>query len=137
MQKEKPQQACGSPSLRSRASSLLAVLILVDALADAVLLTIDPFLLGLGEVAVVLRHVLLFVVLHAGLALLEMRCLLRIQFPALHAVANTPLLVLLPSVHFIDARMAGIDNARARSRSSSCGLSRGGASEHKSPDCQD
>ncbi len=113
------------------------MLVLVDALADPVLLTIDPFLLGLGEMAVVLRHVLLFAVLHAGLALLEVGGLLRIQFAPVDPVANALLLFLLAVVHLIHARVAGIDNARARSRSNICGLSGGGSSDHKSPNCQD
>jgi hypothetical protein len=52
------------------------VLVFVDALADAVLLTVDPFLFGLGQMAVVLRHVFIFAILHAGLALLQVGCLL-------------------------------------------------------------
>ena len=113
------------------------MLVLIDALADSVLLAIDPFLLGLGEMAVVLRHVFLFAVLHAGFALLEVGCLLRIQFPALDAVANALLLFCLAAIDLIDARMAGIDNARARTGSRSCGLSRGGTSDHKATNCQD
>jgi len=95
------------------------VLVLVDALADPVLLTIDPFLLGPGQMAVVLRHVFLFTVLHAGLALLEVSSLLRVQLPALDAVANALLLILFAAVHLIDARMTGIHDARPRTRGSS------------------
>src|ERR1700688_5216752 len=98
------------------------MLVLIDALADPVLLTIDPFLLGLGEMAVVLRHVFLFAVLHTGLALLEVGCLLRIQFPALGAVANALLLLCLGAIYLIDARMAGSDHAGPRPGSASCGL---------------
>jgi hypothetical protein len=82
--KEKPHQACGCPavSLLCRlAGLLLGMLVFVDALADPVLLTIDPFLLGLGQTAVVLRHVLLFTVLHTGLALLEVSRLLLHSCP--------------------------------------------------------
>src|ERR1700682_2872358 len=112
------------------------MLVLIDALADPVLLAIDPFPLGLGEMAVVLCHVFLFAVLHTGLALLEVGRLLRIQFPALDAVANALLLLCLAAIHLIHARMAGIDNARARSRSRICGLSRSGTGDHESTDCQ-
>jgi hypothetical protein len=118
-QKEKPQQACGCPLfslLRRLAGLLVGVLVLGYALADPVLLTIDPSLLGLREMAVVLCHVFLFTVLHTGLALLEVGRLLRVQLPALDAVANALLLVFFTAVHLIDARMAGIDNARARTR---------------------
>src|ERR1035438_10124168 len=94
------------------------MLVLVYALADPVLLTIDPFLLGLGEIAVVLRHVLLLAVLHTGLALLEIGRLLRVQFAARDAVANALLLVFLATVHFIDPRMAGIDNTRSEEHTS-------------------
>src|SRR5208282_2664137 len=98
---------------------LLGMLVVVDALADPVLLTIDPFLLGLGEMAVVLRHVLLLAVLHTGLSLLKIRRLLRVQFAALDAVANALLLVFLATVHLIDTRMSGIDNTGARARGGS------------------
>ena len=90
------------------------MLVLVDALADPVLLTIDPFLLGPGQMAVVLRHVRLFTILHTGLAILQVSGLLRSQRTVLNTIANALLLVFFTSVHLIDARMAGIDNARAR-----------------------
>src|SRR5260370_1834885 len=117
--KEKP------PSLRLSLASIsyrlagLLVLVFVDALADPILLTIDPFLLRLGEMALLLRHFLLFTLLYNSLALLDFRPLLLIQFPALHAVPNPPFLVLLALVYFIDPWMAGIDNARARTRGAS------------------
>ena len=53
------------------------MLILVDRLADTVLLTVDAALLGLGEMAVVLRHIFLFAVLDAGFTLFEVGGLLR------------------------------------------------------------
>ena len=93
------------------------MLVLIDALADPVLLAIDSPLLALGEMAVVRRHVFLFTVLHASLALLQVGRLLRVQFPALDAVANALLLPFLTAVHLIHPRMARIDNARPRTRS--------------------
>ena len=54
-----------------------------------------PFCSRLGEMAVVRRHVFLFTVLHAGLALLQVGRLLRVQLPALDAVANALLLAFL------------------------------------------
>lgn len=92
----------------------LLVFVFVDALADAVLLTIDPALLRLGEVAVVLGHISLFAILHIRLALFEVRRLLCAQFTAADAVRDALLLVLFASVDFIHTRMARIDNARTR-----------------------
>ena len=77
-QKEKAASACGFQSLICvNLSRLLAVLILRDTMADAVLLAIDTALLCLCQVTVVLRHVSLFTVLDGGLALFEMGRLLR------------------------------------------------------------
>jgi len=56
---------------------LLAVLILRDRMADAVLLAVDAALFCFCQVTVVLRHVTLFTVLDSGLALFEMGRLLR------------------------------------------------------------
>jgi ABC-type glucose/galactose transport system permease subunit len=85
-----------------------------DALADAVLLTIDYPLLCLGEMAVILRHVSLFAILHAGLAIFQVGSLLRGRRFVLHAIANALLLVFFARVNFVNPRMARIDNARAR-----------------------
>src|SRR5271169_2290334 len=87
---------------------LVGFLVLGDALTDPVLLTIDPVLLGLGEMAVVFRHIGLFAVLHGGLAILEVSSLLRGQRAVLNAVANALLLVFFTAVHLIDARMTGV-----------------------------
>ena len=76
------------------------MLVFINALADPVLPAIDSPLLALGEMAVVRRHVFLFTVLHASLALLQVGRLLRVQFPALDAVANALLLSALAAVYF-------------------------------------
>ena len=104
---------------------LLAVLVFGDALADPVLLAIDSSLFSFRQMAVVLRHVSLFAVLHSGFAIFEIGCLLRVQLAAADALGNTLLLIFFPLIHFIHARMTRIDNARARSRGG-CGLSRSG-----------
>lgn len=88
-------------------------LITGDGAADAVLLTIQAALLGLGQVAVVLRHVPLFAVLQVGFPGLKTRSLPGIQGAVPHAIGNTPLLVTFAGVDFIHARMTGIDYTRA------------------------
>jgi hypothetical protein len=45
------------------------VLILIDTLADSILLPIDSIVFRLGEMTVVRRHVLFLAALHAGFAL--------------------------------------------------------------------
>lgn len=97
---------------------LLAMLVFVNALADPVLLTIDAFLFGLRQMAVMSRHIFLFAILYGGLALLEISGLLRIQLAALHAVRDALLLIFFAAIHLVHTRMSRIDNARPRSRSS-------------------
>src|ERR1700690_3156258 len=72
----------------------LLMLVFVDALADAVLLAIDPSLFRLREMTIVLCHILLFAILHAGLALFEVGGLIGIQFAVLHAIGDALLLAL-------------------------------------------
>ena len=62
--------------------------VFVDALTDPVLLTIDPPLLRLRQMPVVLGHILLLALLHGGLALFQVRGLLRTQLTALHTIGN-------------------------------------------------
>ena len=77
-QRKKPQQcaAVSSPFTLQLASVrldlpvlLIRMLIFVDRVADPILLAVDAFLLGLGEVAVVRRHIFLFAILDARLTL--------------------------------------------------------------------
>jgi hypothetical protein len=56
---------------------LLVVLVLVDALADAVLALVQVAPFGLGQMAVVLCHIRLLPLLHAGVAALQIGSLLR------------------------------------------------------------
>lgn len=48
----------------------LFVLVCIDALADAILLTVNPVLFRLGKMAVVRCHIFLLALLHTGFALL-------------------------------------------------------------------
>lgn len=93
--------------------------VFIDRLADAVLLTVDAVLFGLGQMAVVSRHVFLFAVLDGGFALLKIRGLLRAQLAAGNAIGNALLLVSFASIDLIYARMTGIDDSGAGT--GSCG----------------
>jgi len=89
------------------------VLVLVDALADAVLLPVDPFLFRLGQVAIVSSHIFLLTALHVGFAFLQIGGLFRAQRAALDAVGNAILLTGLATVYLIHPGMARIDRARS------------------------
>jgi hypothetical protein len=139
--KNKPHQkkkAAESAALSStfpelgRCSVLLAgMLIVVDALAHAIGFTIELALVLLREVAVVLGHIALLIVLQALLAALQTGGLTGLQLAILDAVGNAVLLTRFPTVHLIDPRMAGIDLSSAGAGSVAVlRLSRGG------PDCQ-
>ena len=112
------------------------MLVLVDALADSILLPINPILLRLGEMTVVRRHVLFLTVLHAGFAVLQIAGLFRAQGAVLDATGDAILLVRFATVYLIDAGMARIDYARSSARGC-CGLGNRGTGEHQSPDSQD
>ncbi len=111
------------------------MLILVDALTDAILLTINPVLFSFGQMSVVRCHVSLLTVLDAGFAVFQIAGLLRAQRTILDAVGNATLLVGFAAIYLIDPRMAGIDDARSGTRGG-CGLGNGGADEHQPSDCQ-
>ena len=112
------------------------MLVFVDRAADAVLLTVDAALLGLGQMAVVLRHVSFFAVLHCGFTLFQMGGLLGVQFAVGDSVANALLLACFATIDLIDARMAGIDDPGAGTGSIGIGLSSSGTGDHQSTDCQ-
>jgi hypothetical protein len=92
---------------------LLVVLVFVDALADPVLALIQVALFGLGQMAVMLRHVIGFLLLHAGLAPFQIGSLLRAQRAVVDAVGDTLLLILFAAVYLIYARVTRIDDARS------------------------
>src|ERR1035438_608635 len=91
----------------------LLMLVFVDTSADAVLLAIDPSLFRLGEMTIVLCHILLFAILHAGLALFQVGGLVRAQLAIFQSIPDTLLLVRFALIDFIDARMAGVNDAGA------------------------
>jgi len=112
------------------------VLVPVDAPTDPILLPINSVLLGLGQVAIVRRHVPLLAVLHAGFALLQIAGFFRSQGAVLDAVGDAVLLVGFAAVYLIHAGMARIDDARSGTRSG-CGLGDRGARKHQTSNCQD
>lgn len=93
------------------------MLVFVNGLADAVLLTIDASLLGFGEMPVVRRHVFLLAVLHIRLSLFEVGGLLCAELSTLNAIGNALLLVLFALVNFIHTWVARIDNSGTSARS--------------------
>ena len=92
------------------------MLVLIDTLADSILLPINPILFRLGEMTVVRRHVLFLAVLHVGFAVLQIAGLFRAQGAVLDAVGDAILLVRFATVYLIDAGMARIDYARSSAR---------------------
>ena len=112
------------------------MLVLIDTLADSILLAIDPILFRLGEMTVVRRHVFFLAVFHAGFAVLQITGLFRAQGAVLDAVGDAILLVGFAAVYLIDAGMAGIDYTRSSARGC-CGLGNRGTGEHQSADSQD
>jgi hypothetical protein len=111
------------------------VFVFVDFLALTVGLFVELLLILLGQVAVVCRHVLLFVILQALLAFFQIRGLSRRELTILHAVGNAVLLILFALVDLVDPRMVGIIHARAGARS--VGLLRsGGSDKHQTTHCK-
>jgi len=111
------------------------VLVLVDALADAILLAINPILFCFGEVTVVRRHVFLLTVLHVGFAFLQIAGLFRAQGAVLDTVGDAILLPGFATVHLVHPGMARVDDTRSGARG--CGLGNGGTGEQQATDCQD
>lgn len=94
--------------------SLIGMLVFVDALAHVICFLVKLALILLGQVAVILGHVLLLVVLKALLAPLKPSGLSRRQFIVLDAVGDPVLLVLFALINLVDARMTGINLAGSR-----------------------
>ena len=112
------------------------MLVVVDALAHVIGLVVELALVGLGEMAVVLGHVLLFVVLQALLTFFQVCGLARGQLTALDPVGNPVLLAGFAAIDLVDPRMSGIDLVCARTGSVAVLRSRG-SDEHQTTDCQD
>jgi|SRR5579872_1461927 hypothetical protein len=102
-----------SERIRDLHSSLLRVLVRVDALAHAIRFAIELTLVLLREMAVVFRHISLLVVLQALLAAFHAGGLSRPQLAILYAVRNAILLSGFTPVHLIHSRMPWINVARA------------------------
>src|SRR5262245_41308953 len=116
--------------------AILVVLVFRDAAADAILAVIQLGLLRLGQMAIVFRHVTLFLPLNAGFALLQMGSFLGAQRAVVDPVGNALLLVSLAAVYLIHPRMAGIYLPRSGARGCGCGLSSGRARQKQATDCQ-
>ena len=86
------------------------MLVAMDAFAEAVFLAVQLRLVLLGEVAVVLGHVLGFALLKAGFAFFDARGFTCRQLAALDAFGNAVLLALLV------VRPTGLFGARSAER---------------------
>jgi len=118
VQNKKAAVGCGLRS-NANATSLFVVFVLVNAPADPVLLPVDASLFRFGEMAIVLGHIFLLAVLDRSLTVFQIGRLLRVQSSVLQTIGDAILLILLALIHFVHARMARIDNARACAGSSS------------------
>jgi hypothetical protein len=117
--KEKSRECCGSLLYGSKLEPLVrlrVVLVLVDTLAHVIRFAIEMALVLLGQMAVVLRHVFLFIVLQALFTALQAPGFSRSKLATLNAVGNAILLVLFALIHLIDARMTRIDLAGSGAR---------------------
>jgi hypothetical protein len=142
--KEKSRDRCGSLFYllvelgEIKTVLLVGVLVFVDSLAHVIRFAVELALVLLGEVAVILGHVSLFIVLQTLLAPLQARGLPRRQPPVLDAVGDAILLVGFTPINLVDSRVAGIDLARAGAgRIAVLGLSSGGSERHQTAHCQD
>jgi hypothetical protein len=116
-------------------TTLLVMFVLVNAPADAVFTVIQLALFGFGQMAVVLRHVSLLLLLHAGVTALQIGGFLWTQRSVLDAIGDPLLLIRFALVHFIYPRMTGIDDTW--SGAGGCGLGSSGADEYQPSYCQD
>jgi len=136
--KRKAAETCGVPTTTGGTEDLLVVvLVFIDAPADAILAAIQMALFGLCQMAVVLRHVSLLLLLHAGVTALQIGSFLRTQRSVVDAVGDPLLLIRLASGHFIYARVTRIDDTWSSARGCGCSLSSGGADDHQPPYCKD
>jgi hypothetical protein len=92
------------------------VLVLVDTLAHVIRFAIEMALVLLGQMAVVLRHVFLFIVLQALFTALQAPGFSRSKLATLNAVGDAVLLVRFALINLIDPRMTGIDLAGSGAR---------------------
>lgn len=135
---DKKQKAATTGGFRSSleeflgSSVLIRVLVFVDLSAGFVLLFIQLPLLAFSQVPIVLGHIGLFLVFDVLFLTFDVRSLTRRHGAVLHAIRDAVLLVLLALVYFVDARMTGINYARACAASVAVlGLS-SGCADHQS-----
>jgi len=110
------------------------MLVFVDALAHVVGFFVELVLVLLGQVAVILGHVALFIVLQALLAAFEVGGLTRSEFAVLDPVRDAVLLIGFAAVDLVDTRVPGIDLAGTGSGSIGLGLSKGRSNDHQTAD---
>ena len=114
------------------------MLVFIDLLARTVLFLVELFLLALGQVTVVSRHIGFLLVLDVLFTVFHARRLSRRHGSVLDSIRDAVLLILLAGIDFVDARMTRIDLPRSRAGSVAVlGLSSGGANQHETPHCQD
>ena len=114
------------------------MLVFIDLLAGAVLLLVELFLFGLGQVTIVGGHIRLLLVLDFLFFVLEMRSLSWRERAVLDTVCDAVLLIRLAGIDFIDARMSRIDLPWSRAGCVAVlGLSSGGANKHQTTHCED
>jgi hypothetical protein len=121
-----------------KAHLFFGMFVFVDLLAGVVLLSVELALFALGQVTVVGGHIPLFLIVDVLFLPFHVRGLSRRHGAVLDAIGDAVLLILLAAVHFVDARMTGIDYAWSRAGCVAVlGLSSGGANQHETTHCQD
>ena len=137
-QKEKSRAKRRLPSTAELGSQRLLgrMFVFVDAVAHTIGFVVELTLVLLGQMAVVLGHVPLFVILQALLTTFQARGLSRSKLAILYAVGDAVLLVGFALINLVDARMAGIDLA-STSTGSVVLLRSGGPEQHQPTHCKD
>ena len=111
---------CGTSSSSTRSTFVVftfcSALVGFDMLVHPVFLPIQLPVLGFGEVPVILRQVVGFLLFDAIFRSLQMGGLLRSETSIVHPLGDLLLLVLFPLVHFVYPRMSRVVNPRARFR---------------------
>src|ERR1700758_694441 len=97
---------------------------------------IERALIFLREMAIILSHIALFVILQTLFPALQMGSLTGREFIVLHAVGDSILLVGFTAVDLIHARIAGLDLARPGA-GSVLSLRSGRSDNHQTTHCKD
>lgn len=101
-----------------------------------VLFFVELLLFALRKVTVMGRHISFLLVLDVLLPILQMRRLTWSQRTIPDAIGDAILLVRLPAINLVNARMSRVDLPRPRP-GSILSLSRGGTKRKKTTHCQD